>query len=460
MLLQFAASYYSRRSQDYLSQLKYLGLLSCSVVLLSSCNGATFHGGNPQTASRSKVDQGTSMCSVTPRSAALGQEVTVSVDFDGANLEQVVSGPESFVPVTTKLTNGSVGWTAGDGVANTLQPTAVGRYTITLATPASEGNVGPGNELGRCEFEVVSESTTPSLDPNIDSEICKEHEVATGAHLAFLIDNSNSNATTDCPGARRVSQFNNSEVFECGGQTNREKAVLAAFDTLTAVGQRYRNADATSSLAVASFPTQTNFISGYQNETTGSLATVAAKRQDLANALSFARRPFGLTPYGGAMSAAQDIFAGTPSDNKSRVAVLVTDGEPTDQNAAAVEAQARELEKFGVEIITVFITGAQTRTQRTLAHQEMLRQVNERQRTRGQGNWFDDNAHHDFPAYIDALVGGTGRPGLAARISSNRDRNCAARDGNCSKQIVEVADASSLQAVFQSIVKTKAVKCN
>ena len=132
MLLQSAASHISKRSRHYHSQLKYLGLLSCSVALLSSCNSASFHGGNPQTASRSKVDQGTSMCSVTPRSAALGQEVTVSVDFNGANLEQVISGPESFVPVTTRLTNSSTGWTASDGVANTLQPSAVGRYTITL----------------------------------------------------------------------------------------------------------------------------------------------------------------------------------------------------------------------------------------------------------------------------------------------------------------------------------------
>ena len=160
------------------------------------------------------------------------------------------------------------------------------------------------------------------------------------------------------------------------------------------------------------------------------------------------------------MTAAQDIFAGTPADAKSRVAVLVTDGEPTDQNATAVEAQAQELRKSGVEIITVFITGAQTRAQRVEAHQGMLRQVNDRQRARGQGDWFDRTAHGNFRAYIDALVGNSAQPGLAARISSNRDKDCSVNGANCPKQIVEIADASLLQEVFQNIVKTKAVRCN
>ncbi len=315
------------------------------------------------------------------------------------------------------------------------------------STPSDPSNPStPSDPSTPANPSTPSTPSTPTTPSNPIDPVppCEDTETSIGAHLTFMIDNSNSNAATDCPSPTKVGRFQNADLYECGGETNREKAVLAAFDLLNAVAAKEPgNAMAISSLALTSFPTRANYVDGFAKETNGMIEVSAQSRGQIASAMAFARKPFGLTPYGAALEGAQAQFAGLADDGKAKVAVLVTDGEPTDQDPAGVAATAQALRAQGIDVITVFYTGAESREARQSKHIAMLKQIDDASRSSGHGTWYS-NALGSFDNYIKTLLGGVGQKSLAQQISSG---------------IVEIKDSSSLEQAFLAIIKTKAIQC-
>lgn len=261
----------------------------------------------------------------------------------------------------------------------------------------------------------------------------------------FLIDNSSSNAATDCQNPKKTGALNGTDLYECQRETNREIAVKAVHDLLAGIAAAEPdNAMAKSTLAIGSFPTIADYVSGFQIQANW-LDVTAATKQQVASAMLFARKPAGLTPYGGAMSAAARSFsAGVPNDERAKVAVLVTDGEPTDANPNAVAAQAAALHAQGIQTITVFYSTSESRAQRAVKHKAMMKGIDDDQLKHGNGHWFNPQTYGDFEGYFRALSGGPGDIGLPLRISA---------------QTVEVKDAAALRETFLKIVQEKVISC-
>jgi hypothetical protein len=310
-------------------------------------------------------------------------------------------------------------FSAGAGKANKRTPTTPEEKTPETETPETE---------------------TPTTE---DPEVCPDTHVPVGAHLAFLIDNSNSNAATDCENPKQVDTFKNTGVYECSGETNREKAVKSAYDLMKAIADKAGNADAVSEVSIVSFPTRKDYQNGWQPDSDGWIEASGDNKTKVADAMLFSRTPFGLTPYGAAFTAGEELFAGI-NDAKAKVAVLVTDGEPTDKDPEAVAAKAKALRDSGVEVITVFVNSGETRTERKSKHTAMMTDINKGSNKAGEGNWFSD-AYADLATYMESLLGGGDKKSLAERVA----------DG----QVVEVANSQGLTDVFNKIVKTKAIKC-
>jgi hypothetical protein len=291
--------------------------------------------------------------------------------------------------------------------------------------------------------------------------ICADGKKSIGAHVAFIVDNSNSNSATDCPNPKQIGTFNGANTYQCQGETNREKAVMSSFDILGSVAAREPgNAEATSTVSVASFPTQQSYTDGWKIQTNGWLnAAGAADRQSLAQSMAFSRTPFGLTPYGSGLSAATELFSGVTSDAKAKILVFVTDGEPTDRDPLGVVNQAATIKSADVEIITVFITGSDTRAQRKANHAAMLRRFNDASISDGNGPWYTNNIS-SFDEYIELINGTTQVSDLVSQMSTKSDLNCVEQGGQkCDRLIVEVSDSGSLRSVLETIIKTRAIKC-
>lgn len=305
--------------------------------------------------------------------------------------------------------------------------------------PANPTDTPATNPANPADPGTPSTPTTPTT-PEVPKTPCSPTEQSIGAEIAFLIDNSNSNAATDCPSSVKVGRFNGVDLYKCQAETNREKAVLAAYDLLSAVAKNEpQNAKARSDLSIASFPTSDDYVSGYQVQAGGWLDSSSETRVEVAKAMLFARTPSGLTPYGAALSGASDLFALAPSDGRAKVAVLVTDGEPTDQDPSGVVAKAEALKQAGVTIVTVFITNSEARVSRETKHTAMLKKIVD---STG-GKWFDTE-FPTFEAYMTALLGGQNKKSLLEKISA---------------KTVEVDNAAALKDAFLSIIKTQAIAC-
>src|SRR5690606_14360241 len=97
-----------------------------------------------------------------------------------------------------------------DGNANRIKAAQEGAYAVTVA--ASSAVEGKTFKTATCSFaakKVVPPAPT-----------CDDTEKSIGGHLAFLIDNSNSNAATDCPEKTRIGTHAGTDIYECGAQTN------------------------------------------------------------------------------------------------------------------------------------------------------------------------------------------------------------------------------------------------
>ena len=220
--------------------------------------------------------------------------------------------------------------------------------------------------------------------------------------------------------------------------------MLFRSDLLSAVAANEpNNAKARSDLSIASFPTAADFVNGFEIQTKDWLSIADESRDQLSAAMQFARKPTGLTPYGAAMTAGNELFSKAASDGRAKVAVLVTDGEPTDQNPNGVVAKAQALSQAGVQVITVFIAGDQARQSREATHTAMLKKIDTSSVENGNGHWYD-SAYADFSSYMQALLGSSTQKSLVSTISN---------------QVVEVQDSAALKAAFLKIIKTQAISC-
>lgn len=310
--------------------------------------------------------------------------------------------------------------------------------------------------------------TPPVASPKIPyGSTCSDGQQAIGANVTFLIDNSSSNGATDCPSATQIGTEAQTPLMQCGAETNREKAVLSAFDILADASTRDGKDTAVSHISIVQFPAQVqNTTTNSRIETGARVVTYGwlrtspsdANRSAIASAMQFSRDPYGSTPVGAAIESASNLFAAVANDGRARVVILVTDGEPTDRDPAAVANRATQLRQLGVEVITVFVTSGQTRADRQATHAQML-QAWEQESLKTQKHWYA-GAYTSFEAYLNGLLGRNGEASLIQKLSGPVDVTCVDKPGViCDRQIVEVSSSNDLTKAFQQIIRTKAIKC-
>ena len=412
----------------------FAALSALPLLFVFSCNDASFTGSAKNRAKLDTLLPGTLSCAVEPASINLNEAVAIALTNTAEQkvdlLQTIRVGDEI---IESNLTfNGEIYVTA-EGGANTFAPTVAGQHTVELRLQAGAA------ASATCEFLAID----PNKTPTPETPICEEGEESVGAHVAFLIDNSNSNAATDCNNPQQIDEFSGTNLYQCEGETNREKAVLSAFATLKAVADNEAdNADAISQVAVASFPTRDQFVDGWKIQGNG-FASVTDGRASVSDLLSFTREPFGLTPYGAAMTAADELFKTMSDDGKAKLAVLVTDGEPTDSDPNGVAAQAEALKAMGVEVYTVYVTGATTRDERRATHSAMMDRINISAVQNTGETWYAAG-YANFASYIQTLIGGNGATALVDKVSN---------------RVIEVENSEALEAAFQEIIRTRALTC-
>jgi hypothetical protein len=402
----------------------------------TACNQAKFKSGAAENRPQEPL---TFSCSVKPETIELGQLVEIAVTsnrpFQNKLFERVKVG-DAVTELELIAKDG--GFQLQDG-PNKFKAEAAGKHTIEIRTDA-EGEV-----KASCGFEV-----TPAA--------CRADQQLIGANVAFIIDNSYSHSETDCQNIDR-NLWNSQKRVYCQSPTNREKAVLSAFDVLDQVARDASYVDlATSSLAIASFPTRDNSVNGSRIHTNGWVSAKADVKSSIESGLLFTREPTGYTPYGAGLRAAQSLFAPEAklATEKAKVAVLVTDGEPTDRNPRDTVAVAQKLREQGVEVITVFVTQGKTREERRNRHISFLREEDSNwyRATNGRDNWYDRQIWSSFDPFIGELMGNGANPQLVDRITAQLDPSCQDTDSaTCARKIIEVSNSAELEKVFRQIVK-------
>ena len=312
-------------------------------------------------------------------------------------------------------------------------------------TPNAPSN-GPGPDTTSTPQAIA---TTPATQTP-SGPVCAPGHHALGARLAFLIDNSGSNSTTDCPSRTAQGTTNGQTTYVCGGQTNRESAVLSAFDILAKFATD-NSADTlgASQLHISSFPSSTDQYAGFVDQTSSWVQISSANRATIADLMKFTRSPVGATPYGAAMTAATNAFKNAPNDGRRNVAILVSDGQPTDRNPAAVLAQANALKQQGVTVIVLDYNGAPETSVADDTKQmqafEASYSVDPRTGKPNGNHWYTSN-YASFGDYITALLGTSTQPALAQSMTS-------------SGSVISVQNSTALLAALNGLVSTSTVAC-
>ncbi len=315
------------------------------------------------------------------------------------------------------------------------------------------GRTAPTNPVAPVATPPVISTAAPAAGP-----ICADTQKAIGSNIVFLVDNSNSNSISDCPGAVASQQGGTT----CASETNREKSLLAAFDLLSEVSAKDVSPGAASNISIVEFPSA-NGSSRIVTNGWISSRPAAASRSSIQSALAFTRQPVGATPYGAAISAASSMFGASANDGRSRIAVLITDGEPTDRDPISVARNAAELRKTGVEVITVYIANAQSRAQREAEHENMLRAWESAWLARAPSAHYyveAGNGYTNFNDYLSYIFGRNGRVALGESVTSSVVPSCVDAPGSvCQRWKVEIPDSAGLENVVKQIIRTRAVKC-
>lgn len=231
-----------------------------------------------------------------------------------------------------------------------------------------EKGYDPGRSCDPPEFEIDCENGGKSYEKG---EICVDPppplcDRFTGVEVAFLIDSSSSMGDNDCPGALGSVEAG----FVCRGRTHREKMVLSTVASMNTLYAEHRGRGGAPSLvSVARFTPSSLFSNDYLV----ALDTARSSRLNLplmTGALGFTRAPVGRTPYLNAARAAADILGKHQRYGKrKRIAIMITDGEPTDTDPRAVSRQVDQLREAGITWYTVKVnTGSGGVTERRKEH--------------------------------------------------------------------------------------------
>lgn len=438
----------------------YLPLAVLVFSGLNACSTATFTGTTPNKATLPPsvvVKDPNLSCKIAPEVIKTGETALITVDaleYQG-ELFQTTKAPSG--DLATKLLFKDGAYVREDGAANSIVTDKDGTYTVELRKSASADSMSSS-----CALTASATGEPPVVvnPPVVEPPLCEKEQKTIGADIAFIIDNSNSNAVTDCPEAREAGTHNGVAVYECMAQTNREVAVKAAFDLLSEIAAKdSTNAMAQSKLSIASFPSKEDYVTGWTDQSKGWIETNGTNKDKLTSVMSFSRKPSGMTPYLAAMTGAENAFAQTSADGRAKVAVLVTDGEPSDSNPSAVEAKAATLRSQGVKVITIYVTGSETRATRIKNHTDMMRGINDTRVKQSGKNWFAAT-YANFTEYMTALVGNGTKPGLVSKISSQTDEACKDNDvGMCAREVYEVQKSEALKDAFIQVIKTQAIGC-
>lgn len=299
--------------------------------------------------------------------------------------------------------------------------------------------------------DPIVENPKP-IDPEVNPPApnkCQDGQTPVGAHLALIIDNSGSNAETDCTGKSYIGKtttgtFAGTSMYQCSGETDREVAVKRAVEDLKAFADvAGATAVAQSRLAVAAFPSPQAMNSG---------STLLANWQDVAPktqwtggaSLTALRKPLGFTPYGAAVVQAKELMRQVPQDGRARAVILITDGEPTDQDPDAIAAQALELKNSGIKLYTILITSGQERASRLSAHRSTMQSLEDWSLSVNGKDWFGAS-YGSFNTYFAHLMGdGQNQKSLLEKLS---------------ERTVEIDQSTSLNDTLRTLISTQVVKC-
>jgi hypothetical protein len=261
-------------------------------------------------------------------------------------------------------------------------------------------------------------------------DVCQEVTSTIGAHFMFLIDNSGSMRTTDCP--QRDGDV-------CKGETNREIAILRAYDELARIYEQSGKADTSlSTISFVQFTPNSSDEDGLayseiDKERLEPTQAVPENRDSLVQKIRFVRRPGGDTPYLNAVEGGHDLVDDVDSnfaaDKKARVAVIVTDGEPTDRNPAEVRTRAQALKNKGVKVFTIMVAAGGPRID---AHRKRMLEYEE-----FHDGW-RDAAYPSFDRYMEELQ---------------------AIPSTISDKVIQIAEAKDLGAIIETEVIQKETSC-
>jgi len=326
------------------------------------------------------------------------------------------------------------------------------------------------------QYNNGASSTPPATQPAPNTQapipggqapnapICAANQKSIGSNILFMIDNSSSLSATDCPSPVRGNQIQDGNAgsidsWQCNGATNREQAVLAAYDLLAGVSTRDSSPSAVSNVSVIGFPAPGNVTQNVLFATNGGVSSLqpATNRASLQSALQFTRQPAGATVFGAPLANAASYFQQPASDARSRIAVLITDGEPSDRDPADTIMRAQQLRQRGVDVVTIYVTNSQSRAAREQAHQAMLQSWDQRS---APGRYYNAQRYQSFDAYLADILGRNGKVSLTDAVTSQVVATCVDSPGApCQRWRTEVQDSAGLANIVNQVIRTKAIKC-
>lgn len=308
--------------------------------------------------------------------------------------------------------------------------------------------------------EIVENATIPQ---------CTNGRKLYGPNLLFVVDNSSSNAQTDCPDRKPSSKFakigdRTFATYECGNDTNRSAAVRTGVALLkkaiAEAGQTSGDTGTAAQMSIVSFPTLEDYQKGAARHGEPWMP-LNDQSLNIDSLMSFVRTPFGLTPYAAGLREANLLFSDIPqADKRKQLIIFITDGEPTDREPLFAGALARDLRSQGVKIVIVFVNNGQTRLERQVTHREdLLRKHNILQTRQPKETWWLEPGFTSFESYFNILVGTPTIPSLVEEMTLGAKVTCQADASECVSPLVDISQSNDLVPAINQVILNEGFVC-